>query len=130
MEPIEAIALVGFLVLIVVVMMMKEQRLSDPDRSDTIYIDQMRSLSMLRTGPVFATLIRQSGGVYRELGAFPSIGDAFTEVEKSFRRAKIESVFVEENSMDEFRVIRLHHSHGGKAEGKKLGGALIVVEQV
>ena len=126
MDGIEILALVGFAALVLVVYAIKEGRLDDPNRSDTIYISQMREQSRLRTGPVDVALIRQSGNLYRELGVFASVSDAFDEVEKSFRRAKIESVHVQSNSESEFRVIRLHHSHSGKAEGKKLGGAIVV----
>jgi len=80
----------------------------------------------LPQGPVVATLVRQSGNLYRELGEFENVAAAFAEIEKSFRRAKIESVYVPDNSETQFRVIRLHHSYGSKANGKKLGGAVLL----
>lgn len=121
----EILLLIGFAIVVVVVMMVKEQRLQDPERLDTIYVNQMREVCNLANEPVVAALTRQSGNIYRELGGFDNVGEALHEIEKSFRRGQIESVYVQTNSERRFEVIRLHHSHGGKAEGKKLGGAII-----
>ncbi len=121
----ELLLLLGFALLVVVVVIVKEQRLQDPERLDTIYVNQMREVCNLGNGPVIAVLIRQSGNRYRDLGQFDSVSDAVYEIEKSFRRGRIESVYVQTNTERRFEVIRLHHSHGGKAEGKKLGGAVI-----
>ncbi len=124
----EAIALLAFAALVIIVFVVKENRLADPNRTDTIYVSQMREVCNLNDGPVSAALIRQSGNLYRDLGFYDHWSDAMDEIEKSMRRAKVESVFVESNDSDRFEVIRLHHSHGGKAEGKKLGGAVIASE--
>lgn len=128
MGPGELAALAVFAVIVVVVFLIKEQRLDDPDRTDTIHADQMRDLCSVKSGTVSAALLRQSGNLYRDLGLFDDWEKAMTEIEKSFRRAKIPSVYVQVNSEDRFEVIRLHHSHRGKAEGKKLGGAVIASE--
>ncbi|KPA21661.1 hypothetical protein shim_23680 [Shimia sp. SK013] len=128
MGPGELIAVVIFAVVAVAVILMKEQKLNDPSQMDTIFAHQMRDVCGLKTGPVSATLFRQSGNLYRDLGLFNRWEDAVTEIEKSFRRAKIDSVYVQENTSNRFEVIRLHHSHRGRAEGKKLGGAVIASE--
>lgn len=127
MEPIEILFLIATLILIVVGFLVKEQRLNDSENSEMIFIDQLGEACKLRDGPVSAVLVRQSGNLYRELGRFDSSEAALEQILKSFRRAKIESVFLKKNT-DEFSVIRLHHSYGGSANGKKLGGALIVSE--
>ena len=124
----ELIALAVFAAVVVVALLIKEQRLADPDRTDTIHADQMRDVCSIKSGPVSAALLRQSGNLYRDLGFFSNWEEAMTEIEKLFRRAKIPSVFVQVNSEVRFEIIRLHHSHGGKAEGKKLGGAAIASE--
>ncbi|WP_171175805.1 hypothetical protein [Ruegeria sp. HKCCD8929] len=124
----EAIALLAFGALVVLIVVLKEKRLADPNRTDTIYVSQMRDVCSLKDGPVSAALFRQSGNLYRDLGLFEHWREAMKEIEKSMRRAKIESVFVQSNDANRFEVIRLHHSHGGKAEGKKLGGAVIASE--
>jgi len=124
----EAIALLAFAALVIVVFVAKENRLADPNRTDTIYVSQMREVCTLKDGPVSAALISQSGNLYRDLGLFDHWKDAMAEIEKSMNRAKIDSVFVQSNGAERFEVIRLHHSHRGKAEGKKLGGAVIASE--
>jgi hypothetical protein len=102
------------------------QRLDDPTNRTVVYTDQMRSVHMLGQGPVSAALIRQSGNLHRELGAFHTVEDALHEIEKAFRRANIDSVVVVENGGGTFRVVRRVPNFRGRAEGKKLGGAIIV----
>ena len=128
MDQLEVIAFVGLVALVLIAYAIKEQRLRDPSNNETVFLDQLRSACLLRDGPVSAALIRQSGNLYRDLGFFDDWGAAFDEIEKSFRRARIESLHISKNTPDRFEVVRLHHSHGGKAEGKKLGGAVIAVE--
>lgn len=123
----EMLLLVGFAGLVALLYWIKEQRLADPNNSEFIPIGQMRSIAAIENSPVAAELIRQSGNSYKVLGTFQNPSQAFDEIEKSFKRAKIESVAVLQNSPALFKAIRLHHSHGGKAEGKKLGGAVIRV---
>ncbi|MBR9765406.1 MAG: hypothetical protein GYB53_18260 [Rhodobacteraceae bacterium] len=125
MGPVEAIILLGLLGVVVAVVLMKEARLSDPDSMDTIYLNQIREACRLADGQVSVVLLRQSGNVYRDLGILASKDEAMLQVERSFRRANISAVFVDENTEMRFRIVRLHHSHRGKAEGKKLGGAVI-----
>ena len=119
------VAIIAFVVIVFVVYAIKEQGLADPSNSRMIYTTQMAENMVLPNQAVSAFLVRQSGNLYRDLGVFPSPQSALSEIEKAFRRAKIDSVAVLKNTDKEFRVLRLHHSHGGKAEGKKLGGACI-----
>lgn len=123
----ELLLLVGFAVLVLVVFLVKEQRLADPSNHNFIPVNQMREVALIAPQVVYAELIRQSRNSYKALGQFQTPSDAFVEIEKSFRRASIESVAVLKNTPSQFEVIRLHHSHGGKSEGKKLGGAIIKV---
>ena len=121
----EILLLVGFFGIALLLYWIKEQRLSDPNDHAFIEVGQMRYVASIENMPVIAELIRQSGNSYKDLGAFQSPSLAFDEIEKSFSRAKIEGVAVQQNSPVLFRAIRLHHSHGGKAEGTKLGGAVV-----
>lgn len=125
MTATETLLLAAFAGLVWLLYWIKEQRLADPNNHEFIPVGQMRDVSEIETGPVVAELIRQSGNSYKVLGTFQSPSQAFEEIEKSFRRANIESIAVLNNSPTVFKVIRLHHSQGGKAEGKKLGGAVI-----
>ena len=118
----------GFAGLVVFLHYWKEQALTDPSNAHTVHADDMRSKALLKDGPVTAILVRQSGNVYRDLGYFSTASDAFAAVEKSFQRAKIDSVRITRNTDSNFEVIRLHHSHRGRAEGEKLGGAVIARE--
>lgn len=58
--------------------------------------------------------------------AFSAAGAAIVEINKAFRRAGIESVAVITNRPTIHPARRLHHSHKGKAEGRKRGAAVIV----
>jgi len=129
MTPLEIVALAGFGVVVMALFWVKEGRLADPTDATMIYVNQMATSHSLPSAPVFAALYRQSGNLYRDLGTFDGPDAAIAEIVKSFSRAGIESVAVLQNSSKEYRVIRLHHGHGGKAEGKKLGGARIVPVQ-
>lgn len=128
MSGLEIVALLGFAALAYWLIVIKERRLADPTNTSTIYIDEMPSNHQLRAGEVGAMLYRQSGNEYRDLGIFDGSEAALAEVMKSFRRAGIESVAVLRNDETGYRVVRLHHSHDGRSEGKKLGGALLLVE--
>lgn len=122
----EAFAVLLFVALVIFLTMYKENRLADPNDQSFIYIGQMQQSHQIRSGPVSVNLYRQSGNEYRDLGAFESTEDAIREIEKSFRLANIESLSVLRNTPDRYEVVRLHHGHRGKAEGKKLGGAVMV----
>lgn len=100
-----------------------DRKLHDPDNLTVVSTDQMREVCSLGEGRVAAVLVRQSGGEYRDLGSFDDAAAALKAVTSSFRRAKIDSVSISVNTQAEFIVKRLHHSHRGAAEGKKLGGA-------
>jgi len=104
---------------------MNSAKLNDPENTEVIYVEQMASVCHLPEANVHAVLIRQSGNLYRELGAFSSPKDALDEIEKSFHRAKIDVVTVRENSNRVFDVFRTSYSHKGRSEGKKLGGAIV-----
>lgn len=125
MGSFEILAFLAFAALAFGLVIVKERRLADPSNTSTIYVDQMPTNHRLRSGRVGAKLYRQSGNEYRDLGIFEGAEAALAEVVKSFRRAGIDSVAVLQNEETRYEVVRLHHAHGGKAEGKKLGGALI-----
>jgi hypothetical protein len=105
----------------------KSQNAALEDQADfaTIYTEQIGNTCQLQSGEVEVVLYRQSGNEYRDLGVFSDAASAIAEVSKSFNRAKIEAVRVVRNTPSEFKVHRLYHSHVGRAEGKKLGGAVI-----
>ena len=127
MGGVEVVAILIFVCVVIALFYLKEQRLADPANHDMIYTSQMQSVIQFPVQRVSASLLRQSGNVYKDLGVFDTPNAALLEIEKSFRRAKIESIAVMKNTSNEFYAIRLHHSHGGKAEGKKLGGVVIQV---
>ncbi|MGR3702280.1 MAG: hypothetical protein ACU0A4_09350 [Paracoccaceae bacterium] len=113
--------------LIVGVVWFKESSLNDPNNHTMIHADQMGGNHMLRTGPVSAALFRQSGNLHRDLGDFASADEALAEILKAFKRAKIDSLVVVVNTSERYEVHRLHHNHRGRAEGKRVGGAVIAV---
>lgn len=123
MGGLEILAIISFGCIAVYALIWKEKKLSDPSDKTAIYLEQLPQVSRLANGKVHVLLIRQSGNVYKDLGVFHTSGDAIEAVMKSFRRAKIDSIYILENELDRLNVQRLHHNHRGRAEGKVLGGA-------
>ncbi|WP_187431593.1 hypothetical protein ROLI_022650 [Roseobacter fucihabitans] len=119
------IALALFAIIALAAWGYQNARLQNAEDFSVVYTNQLPGMIALSSGPVHCILIRQSGNLYRDLGAFDGWSSALVEVSKSFNRAKIDSVMVRQNNEDTFDVLRTFHSHGGKAEGKKLGGAVI-----
>lgn len=72
-----------------------------------------------------ATLIRQSGNVYRDLGVFPTPAAALSEAAKSFRRAGVEAVRITYSDGEKFAAYRSIYNFRGRSEGKKLGGVIL-----
>jgi hypothetical protein len=125
MGAVEGFMLLGLLVVSILIILAKDRQLKDPEDQTVVSIEQLQDVCLLGEGSVAVVLIRQSGGVYRDLGTFSDSNLALMAVKSSFRRAKIDSVSVDANAPDAFFLTRLHHSHKGAAEGKKLGGAQI-----
>jgi len=122
----EAIALAVFVAFAVGVWLYKEAKLENPKDKKFVHLDDFGSDHLLGNDPVEAALFRQSGNLYRHLGFFDTPELALSEVKKSFRRAKIESVSILKNTEDRLEVTRLFYNGRGRAEGKKLGGAIIL----
>jgi hypothetical protein len=120
------LVLVGCALLFYALNYIQQARLEDPNNEQVVYIADLPSLCLLSNGPVDAALVRQSQNIYRELGRFENVDAAFAEISKSLTRAKIDSVAILVNTPEKLKFVRAFHSHGGKAEGKKLGGAIIV----
>ncbi|MEM1152224.1 MAG: hypothetical protein AAGI03_17055 [Pseudomonadota bacterium] len=119
------LGLAFFAVIAVAAMLHQQAKLDNQQDYSVVYVSQLPGLMSCRTGPVRAVLHRQSGNIYRDLGEFDDPMIALNEVTKSFNRAKIESVMVRENNKRLLEVWRAFYGHGGKAEGKKLGGSVI-----
>ncbi|WP_037296776.1 hypothetical protein [Roseovarius sp. TM1035] len=122
----EMFAILVFSCLVIGALVVGQKKLENPNNSEIIYTMQMASVCQLGDGPVEAALVRQSGNLYRELGVFDDWRDAIAEIEKAFNRAKIDSVAVQSNTPLKFECTRLVYNHRGRAEGKKLGGAIVV----
>ena len=122
----EMLAIAAFAIVVFGALLIGQRKLEDPNNTEIVYTSQIASICQLTDGPVEAALIRQSGNIYRELGVFENWRQAVSEIEKSFNRAKIDSVSIQSNTPSKFECIRLVYNHRGRAEGKKLGGAIIV----
>ncbi len=124
-DVISLISLGLFLALALVAWLHQLNKLNDQDDYSVVYCSQLPGLMQMSDGPVRATLLRQSGNLYRELGEFDAASSALDEVLKSLNRAKIDSVMVRENNENLLEIWRAFRNHKGRAEGKKLGGATI-----
>jgi len=100
--------------------------LLDTNKGDRVPVGQLSIKSKIGESAVHAVLVRQSGNMYRDLGSFATANSALAEIEKSFRRAKIDEVRVTHSDEDSMAVYRSIYSLTGRAEGKKLAGARIV----
>ena len=116
-----------------------EDKADDSDNTDVVHLDDLISVALLAPAAHFAIdVYRQSGNKYREQThmfnrplqdeeiEFVDPSKVIIEVIKTFRRAKIPSVVVEENTEKKLSFRRLYHDHRGVKEGRKVYSATIV----
>ena len=116
-----------------------EDKADDPDNKDVVHLDDLISIALLAPAEHFAMdVYRQSGNKYREQthmykreeqkedSKFVDPSKVINEVLKKFRKAKIPSVVIEENTETNFSFRRLYHDHRGVKEGRKVYSATIV----
>lgn len=100
--------------------------LIDTHKGNLVPVSDIRQKSDLGASAVHAVLVRQSGNIYRDLGSFETVQDAMDEIEKSFRRAKVDEVRITFSDEDSMAIYRRIYDFTGRAEGKKLAGARLV----
>ncbi|MBD3667197.1 MAG: hypothetical protein HUJ16_04520 [Kangiella sp.] len=129
MEPDQIIGLVGGVILIIiswVVTSKRERQLDDPDDDSVIYLDELKNKAKLQKGGKYLVrVLRQSGNLQKADQTLPSAEQAIGKVISTFKRARIEYVILEKNTETELFFRRPYYSHGGSAEGKKVGSAEI-----
>ena len=116
-----------------------EDKADDPDNTDVVHLDDLISIALLAPAEHFAMDgYRQSGNKYREQthmykreeqkedSKFVDPSKVINEVLKTFRKAKIPSVVIEENTETNLSFRRLYHDHRGVKEGRKVYSATIV----
>jgi len=116
-----------------------EDKADDPDNTDVVHLDDLISIALLAPAEHFAMdVYRQSGNKYREQthmykreeqkedSKFVDPSKVINEVLKTFRKAKIPSVVIEENTETNLSFRRLYHDHRGVKEGRKVYSATIV----
>ncbi|MGW8188990.1 hypothetical protein [Sphingomonas hankookensis] len=104
------------------------KRLDDHEDDRTLWLDQLpEKIALAPAGTYRVTVLRQSGNVHAERVVTGSAQDALKVALATFRRAKIDAVHVGRNTRQELSFGRMYHDHRGKAEGKKVGRAVIVV---
>ncbi|NRP28215.1 hypothetical protein XMD420_001821 [Marinobacterium sp. xm-d-420] len=114
-----------------------QKKLDDPNDTSMLLIEDVSSASNLKPAKEFLIRIyRQSGNEHQpdrvvsaEDGSDVPPDEAIKVALQTLRRARIDSVFVVENTNDILHIRRPMHSHGGKAEGKKVGGAVVIKVQ-
>lgn len=120
-----------------------EHKADEPDNTDVVHLDDLISVALLAPADHFAMdVYRQSGNKYREQTHIYKSGQqvadsllldpskAINEVLKTFRRAKISTVVIEENTATKLSFRRLYHDHRGVKEGRKVGWACILGERL
>ena len=114
-----------------------EDKADDPDNTDVVHLGDLISVALLADAKHFVSdIYRQSGNKYREQVAHVwtdpeddrliTASKAINQVLKTFRRAKIPSVVIEENTETRLTFRRLYHDHRGVKEGRKVYSATIV----
>ena len=116
-----------------------EHKADEPDNTDVVHLDDLISVALLAPAEHFAMdVYRQSGNKYREQthmykreeqkedSKFVDPSKVINEVLKTFRKAKIPSVVIEENTETNLSFRRLYHDHRGVKEGRKVYSATIV----
>lgn len=97
---------------------------ADPEDTSASEVADLGKKTHIFGGPWTITFLRQSGGVYR-MDFAATEAEAIAKVQSAFRRAGINVVRLPKNHQDGFKAIRAIHDHRGRAEGKKLGGAMV-----
>ncbi|RQW61437.1 hypothetical protein [Vibrio viridaestus] len=104
----------------------REKQLDDPDDDSVVYLEQLLKVTNLHTeGKYLVRILRQSGNLQKEDQIFYSPEAAIKAAIATFKRAKIEYVFITDNTETQFCFRRPYYHHGGKAEGRKVGSVEI-----
>jgi hypothetical protein len=111
-----------------------EKRLADPNDKSMVMLDDLYEVSELKPARKFLLHIYRQSGNPQQPDRVVEAEDGITEVPPSeaiktvlstFRRAKIDHVYIVENSSGTLQFQRPLHHHGGAKEGKKVRGAVI-----
>ncbi|WP_312404694.1 hypothetical protein [Brevundimonas sp.] len=120
------IALIGAAILVGLIFM-QSNKLADPENKTAVYLDELPGLVALQGGGLYVlNLYRQSGNPYADGKVFDTPADAVAAAMSTFRRAQIDSVAIQINTVDKLDVSRAFFSHRGRAEGKKVGAFEII----
>ena len=116
-----------------------ERQADEPGDTEVVDLEDVIDIALLVPAKHFAIdVYRQSGNNYRqqthmyhfenqkEDDMLVDPSDVINEVLKTFRRAKITSVVIQENTKINLSFRRLWHDHRGVNEGKKVGSAIII----
>ena len=104
----------------------RERQLDDPNDDSVVYLDQITNTSKLQSGGEYLLrVLRQSGNLQKDDQIFSSKESAIKTAASTFRRAKIDYVFITKNTNVELFFRRPYHHHGGSSEGKKVGSVEI-----
>ena len=137
-EVTELFAVLGALGLMVIGLIFKslmdEQKLVDPSDNSVVGLDELEQIIELIAASKFeVTIWRQSGEIHkseiwetRDASSVSSV-HVLNKVLTTFRRAKIDAVAVIQNTNLQFSFRRLHYSHAGRKEGRKIYRAEIRV---
>lgn len=94
----------------------------DPSNADYIRPEKLSgAVDLLENCEYQLSFFRQSGNEYKAPVVVRFASEAISLLTSTLKRAKIDNLQVITNSEKELNIKRATHSHGGKAEGKKLG---------
>lgn len=104
-----------------IVMRIKSTQLLNPNDLTAIYLKEIDAVSKLENGIYRLEFYRQSGKEYKEPIEVEGLNEALRKLKITLHKAGMNELKVLNNTSVSFAVERLFYSHGGKAEGKKLG---------
>lgn len=110
------------MVVSLVVLVLQQQKLDDPNNTEVVYLDQLSGLcNLTKPGKYMLRTLRQSGNLQKDDQIYNSLESALKAGISTFKRAKIEYVVISKNTESIFGFRRPYHNHRGTKEGKKVG---------
>lgn len=103
-----------------------QDALDDPKNNSVVSLNDLHDvIDLPRDGQFIVSIYRQSGNLQQDEKIYTTSQAALRSAVSTFARAKIDVVIVDRNDDSQFAFRRAFHSHRGRAEGKKVGSAVI-----
>lgn len=129
-EPHEiAFLIIGIMIIIIVFIAQwaQTQQAARPmtRASTSVYPENLDQVTKLSSGRKYHLVVyRQSGNLHSSYEDV-TLDQALRQIVTTCRRAKIDVLAVQKNTVEEMELWRVWHNHRGRQEGKRVGGFAI-----